>query len=63
MGVGTVFKAKEIILMAWGHKKASIIRQTLECNITSDIPATYLQLSDKVQFILGRGCCVRINTF
>jgi glucosamine-6-phosphate deaminase len=63
MGVGTVFKAKEIILMAWGHKKASIIRQTLECNITSDIPATYLQLSDKVQFILDEGAASELTRF
>ena len=45
MGVGTIFKAREIILMAWSEKKASIIKQTVEGEISSDVPATYLQLS------------------
>ncbi|MCS3556628.1 MULTISPECIES: glucosamine-6-phosphate deaminase [Sphingobacterium] len=52
MGVGTIFKAREIILMAWSGNKAEIIKKAVEGEISSEIPATYLQLSDNVEFIL-----------
>src|SRR6195952_4495869 len=52
MGVGTIFKAREIILMAWSQKKASIIKKAVEGEISGDVPATYLQLSDNVEFVL-----------
>src|SRR5690606_38738442 len=42
MGVGTIFKAKEIVLMAWNEKKADIVKEAVEGEISSDIPATYL---------------------
>ncbi|MDP9075906.1 MAG: 6-phosphogluconolactonase, partial [Bacteroidota bacterium] len=44
MGVGTIFKAKEIILMAWSGKKAPIIKKAVEGEISGEVPATYLQL-------------------
>ncbi|WP_443937349.1 glucosamine-6-phosphate deaminase [Pedobacter sp. MW01-1-1] len=52
MGIGTIFKAREIILMAWSRKKASIIKKAVEGEISGDVPATFLQLSDNVEFIL-----------
>ncbi|MDN8680265.1 glucosamine-6-phosphate deaminase, partial [Staphylococcus aureus] len=42
MGVGSIFKAREIILMAWNKKKAPIIKKAVEGEVSSDIPATYL---------------------
>ncbi|WP_207535358.1 glucosamine-6-phosphate deaminase [Desertivirga arenae] len=52
MGIGTIFKAREIILMAWSGKKAEIIKKAVEGEVSSDVPATYLQLSDNVEFVL-----------
>ncbi len=52
IGIGTVKKAKRIILLAWGNSKASIVRDTIEGNITSDVPATYLQGHNNTTFIL-----------
>ena len=52
MGIGTIFKARQIMLMAWSQKKASIIKKAVEGEISGDVPATYLQLSDNVEFIL-----------
>ena len=54
MGIGTIFKAREIILMAWNQKKAPIIKKAVEGEMSSDVPATYLQLSDNVEFVLDR---------
>src|SRR5690606_7192160 len=54
MGVGTIFKAKKIIIMAWAEKKASIVKKAVEGEISSDVPATYLQLSNNVEFVLDK---------
>jgi glucosamine-6-phosphate deaminase len=54
MGIGTVKKAKRIILLAWGNNKASIIRKTIEGNISSEVPATYLQDHKNTSFILDK---------
>jgi glucosamine-6-phosphate deaminase len=37
MGIGTIFKAREIILMAWGAKKASIIKKAVEGNCAHNV--------------------------
>jgi len=52
MGVGSIMKSRKIYLMAWGEGKASIIRQTVEGDITDSIPATFLQLHPSTDFIL-----------
>jgi len=53
MGIGTVKKAKRIVLLAWGHNKASILKETIEGEITSEVPATYLQEHPNTTFILN----------
>jgi len=63
MGVGTIFKAKEIILMAWNEKKAEIIKKAVEGEISPEIPATYLQLSDHVEFILDQDAAGMLTRF
>ncbi len=63
MGIGTIFKAREIILMAWNRKKASIIKDAVEGEISSDVPATYLQQSDKVEFILDADAASELTRF
>lgn len=52
MGVGTILKAKKIILMAWGEGKANIIKKTVEGPVTTQIPATYLQNHKNVTVFL-----------
>ncbi|WP_164109742.1 MULTISPECIES: glucosamine-6-phosphate deaminase [Sphingobacterium] len=63
MGVGTIFKAKEIILMAWNEKKAEIVKKAIEGEISPEIPATYLQLSDNVEFILDEDAASLLTRF
>ncbi|MCH8277063.1 MAG: glucosamine-6-phosphate deaminase, partial [Bacteroidetes bacterium] len=43
MGVGTILDAREIILIATGEHKASIIRRAVEEEPNKDVTATYLQ--------------------
>ncbi|MFA5244491.1 MAG: glucosamine-6-phosphate deaminase [Pedobacter sp.] len=63
MGIGTIFKAREIILMAWNIKKAEIIKKAVEGEISSEVPATYLQLSDNVEFILDQDAASSLTRF
>ena len=61
MGVGTIAKAKNIILMAWGEKKAEIVKKALEGEITTEVPATFLQKLEGVEFILDKEAAGRID--
>jgi len=63
MGIGTIFKAREIILMAWSSKKAPIIKKAVEGEISGEVPATYLQLSDNVEFVLDRDAASALTRF
>ncbi|MCX2740381.1 glucosamine-6-phosphate deaminase [Pontibacter anaerobius] len=63
MGIGTIFKAREIILMAWSQKKAPIIKKAVEGEMSSEVPATYLQLSDSVEFVLDESAASELTRF
>jgi glucosamine-6-phosphate deaminase len=63
MGIGTIFKAREIILMAWSKKKAPIIKKAVEGEISGEVPATYLQLSDNVEFVLDEAAASELTRF
>ncbi|WP_233098653.1 glucosamine-6-phosphate deaminase [Aureibaculum flavum] len=52
MGIATIRKAKRIVLLAWGINKAGVVKTAIEGEISSQIPATYLQSHNNVTFIL-----------
>lgn len=54
MGIGTILDSKRIILMAWGEHKADIISETLEGEVSEQVPATYLQDHTNTQVILDK---------
>jgi len=61
MGVGSIFKAKKIYLMAWGEGKAGIIRKTVEGPVTDTIPATFLQNHNDVTVVLDEASSVELT--
>jgi glucosamine-6-phosphate deaminase len=63
MGIGTIFKAREIILMAWSAKKAPIVKKAVEGEISGEVPATYLQLSEHVEFVLDEAAASELTRF
>ncbi|WP_029034247.1 glucosamine-6-phosphate deaminase [Salinimicrobium terrae] len=63
MGIGTIFKAREIILMAWNRKKATIIKKAVEGEISGEVPATYLQLSENTEFVLDEDAAAELTRF
>ena len=52
MGIGSILKAKRVVLLGWGHKKAEVVALTIEKEITSLYPATFLQQHHNCTFIL-----------
>ncbi len=61
MGISTVRKAKRIVLLGWGENKAEIIKETIEGDISSQVPATYLQNHDNCTFILDNGAASELT--
>ncbi len=52
MGVGTILKAKKILLLAFGEGKANIVAKTVEGYTNASIPATFLQDHPAVRVLL-----------
>ena len=52
MGIGTVKDAKRIVLLAWGANKNTILKKTIEGDISATVPATYLQQHGNTTFVL-----------
>ncbi len=52
LGIRNIMHAKKIILAAKGASKAKIVKRMLEGSITTDIPASILQLHPNCEFLL-----------
>lgn len=52
IGVGSIFKSKQVYLMAWGENKANIVAKAVEGPVTWQIPATFLQNHPKTTFVI-----------
>ncbi|MDT0553196.1 glucosamine-6-phosphate deaminase [Urechidicola vernalis] len=63
MGIGTVKKAKRIVLLGWGANKASILKETIEGEISSEVPATYLQEHHNTTFVINKEASEELTRF
>ncbi|HMO63480.1 MAG TPA: glucosamine-6-phosphate deaminase [Ferruginibacter sp.] len=63
MGIGTILKAKRIVLLAWGERKAGIIKQAVEGPVTEFVPASYLQGHHNTTFVLDESCAAELTRF
>ncbi len=54
MGIGTIMKARQIFLLAWGEGKARIVRHMVEGKITEKVPASFLQQHSHVSVVLDQ---------
>jgi glucosamine-6-phosphate deaminase len=52
MGISTILNADHIMLMAWGNEKAEIVKESIEGQLSKDVPGTYLQTHKNVTIIL-----------
>ena len=63
MGIETIKQANRIILLAWGHKKAPIVNEMLEGQISSAVPATFLQEHPNVTTVLDKEAASELTRF
>jgi glucosamine-6-phosphate deaminase len=61
MGVGTIMDARHLLLLASGSGKAEIIREMVEGSVTSEIPATCLQLHPRATVILDEAAASKLK--
>ena len=54
MGIRTIRKSKRIVLIAWGNNKSFVVRNAIEGEINSNIPASFLQKHKNVTFVLDQ---------
>ncbi|MGL5112276.1 MAG: glucosamine-6-phosphate deaminase, partial [Flavobacterium sp.] len=63
MGVSTIMRSKRIVLLAWGQNKAEIIKRTIQGDISSEIPATFLQNHPNATFVLDQSAASSLTRF
>ncbi|MBN8879971.1 MAG: glucosamine-6-phosphate deaminase [Sphingobacteriales bacterium] len=61
MGIGTILKAKKIILLAWGAAKAPVIKKAVEEDDTEHVPASLLQNHDDVTFYVDEAAAAELT--
>ena len=52
MGIGTIMKAKKIVVMAWGEHKAEVVQKVVEGEGTEQIPASLLQAHPDIEVVI-----------
>ncbi|MBY9078643.1 glucosamine-6-phosphate deaminase [Paenibacillus sp. HN-1] len=61
MGIGTILKARQILLLARGAEKAEAIRKAVRGPITTECPASLLQTHPNVVVLLDEGAGQWVN--
>jgi glucosamine-6-phosphate deaminase len=61
MGVGTILRARQIYLLAWGRTKAEVLRQAIEEPPTESIPASFLQAHSQVRVLLDEAAASELT--
>lgn len=61
MGIGTILKSKEILLMAYGDKKADAVAKMVEGPVTTDVAASALQNAKNVVVIVDPAAAAKLS--
>lgn len=61
MGMGTILDAREIVLLAVGEHKASIVRRALEEPVSPEVTASFLQVHPNVAVYLDPAAASRLT--
>ena len=61
MGIGTILRAKEIVLVAWGEHKANCIRAAVEDELNTACPASALQLHSAARVICDLSAATQLT--
>ncbi|SEM70498.1 glucosamine-6-phosphate deaminase [Lihuaxuella thermophila] len=63
MGIGTIMKSREILLLVNGRNKADILRRLFEEKVTEQLPASVLKTHPHVTIIADEEACSRLYVF
>ena len=61
MGIGTILKARHVVLLATGASKARVVARALTGPVTTRLPASLLQIHPDVVVVLDRAAASRIR--
>ncbi len=61
MGIATIIRSRRIILLAWGHAKAGVIRKAVEEDVTGHVPASLLQDHEDVRFFVDEAAAAELT--
>ena len=61
MGVGTILEARRLILLAFGEGKASIIKRSVEGDVTASVPASFLQQHSNASVWLDEAAAAELS--
>lgn len=61
MGIGTIMRARKIILLASGKRKARVIERTINGPISTKVPATVLQLHNDVTIVVDQEAASKVS--
>ncbi|WP_147677343.1 glucosamine-6-phosphate deaminase [Algibacter pacificus] len=61
LGVKKIMEAKRVILLAWGEGKSNVIKASAEGEVTSRVPASYLQEHNNATFILDQAAASKLT--
>ncbi|NLP47107.1 MAG: glucosamine-6-phosphate deaminase [Epulopiscium sp.] len=63
MGIGSIIKAKKIVLLANGSHKAKIIAETIYGDVRPQVPSTILQFHPDVTFVLDAEAAAELKKY
>ena len=63
MGVGTILDARQICLMAFGERKAEVIRSAVEDPMTESVAASFLQSHPDAKVFLDEAAAASLTRF
>jgi glucosamine-6-phosphate deaminase len=61
MGVARILSAKRIVLLAWGERKAPVIRAAVEGSVSEHVPGSYLQTHPNTLFMIDGGAASELT--
>ena len=61
MGISTIMKAKQIILLAWGPAKSPVVQKSVEGPVTEQVPASLLQQHPDCIFVVDESAAADLT--
>jgi glucosamine-6-phosphate deaminase len=61
MGMATILQARSIVLLATGRSKASCVARAIEGPLTTELPASFLQLHRDIDFMLDAAAAEQLG--